>query len=165
MNHDGNLDERLAYFDTEELWFPEWEHGGPYWTNPQAFERHNLGPWYFPTLGVDFLLILDVDYRAVYAFDRTNTFVRGETYPSSPLRQLAMERPAQLSLLRLGGTFFWVAGGTGEADHGCRLRCGYLLGRAGWPVIVVDDDGHGLGSLNPACVRLDRRAPDQVEWV
>ena len=26
--HDGNLDEHMAYFDTEELWFPEWEHGG-----------------------------------------------------------------------------------------------------------------------------------------
>ena len=26
--HDGNLDEYMAYFDTEELWFPEWEHGG-----------------------------------------------------------------------------------------------------------------------------------------
>ncbi len=24
VNHDGNLDERMAYFDTEELWFPEW---------------------------------------------------------------------------------------------------------------------------------------------
>ncbi len=28
VNHDGNLDERLAYFDTEELWFPEWDHEG-----------------------------------------------------------------------------------------------------------------------------------------
>ena len=30
--HDGNLDERMAYFDTEELWFPEWEHQGLPWT-------------------------------------------------------------------------------------------------------------------------------------
>ena len=29
--HDGNLDERMAYYDTEELWFPEWEHGGTPW--------------------------------------------------------------------------------------------------------------------------------------
>ena len=33
--HDGNLDERMAYFDTEELWFPEWEHGGTPWDNPE----------------------------------------------------------------------------------------------------------------------------------
>ena len=41
INHDGNLDERLAYFDTEELWFPEWEHGGTPWNNPEGYEKHN----------------------------------------------------------------------------------------------------------------------------
>lgn len=41
VNHDGNLDERIAYYDTEELWFPEWEHGGPQWKNPQGYEKHN----------------------------------------------------------------------------------------------------------------------------
>ncbi len=39
--HDGNLDERFAYFATEELWFPEWEHGGTPWENPQGYEKHN----------------------------------------------------------------------------------------------------------------------------
>lgn len=41
VNHDGNLDERIAYFDTEELWFPEWEHGGTPWDNPKGYEKHN----------------------------------------------------------------------------------------------------------------------------
>ncbi len=41
VSHDGNLDERLAYFDTEELWFPEWEHMGTPWTNPAGYEKHN----------------------------------------------------------------------------------------------------------------------------
>jgi dipeptidyl aminopeptidase/acylaminoacyl peptidase len=40
-NHDGNLDERMAYFDTEELWFPEWDHRGTPWTNPEGYEKHN----------------------------------------------------------------------------------------------------------------------------
>jgi dipeptidyl aminopeptidase/acylaminoacyl peptidase len=40
VNHDGNLDERMAYFDTEELWFPEWEHGLP-WEDPEAYAKHN----------------------------------------------------------------------------------------------------------------------------
>ena len=34
--HDGNLDERMAYFDTEELWFPEWEHKGLPWVDAGA---------------------------------------------------------------------------------------------------------------------------------
>jgi dipeptidyl aminopeptidase/acylaminoacyl peptidase len=41
VNHDGNLDERMAYFDTEELWFPEWDHIGTPWDNPQGYEKHN----------------------------------------------------------------------------------------------------------------------------
>lgn len=41
VNHDGNLDERFAYYDTEELWFPEWDHGGTPWGNPEGYEKHN----------------------------------------------------------------------------------------------------------------------------
>ncbi len=41
INHDGNLDERMAYFDTEELWFPEWDHVGTPWNNPKGYEKHN----------------------------------------------------------------------------------------------------------------------------
>ncbi|RMF71414.1 MAG: S9 family peptidase [Acidobacteria bacterium] len=41
VNHDGNLDERFAYFDTEELWFPEWDHMGTPWENPEGYEKHN----------------------------------------------------------------------------------------------------------------------------
>jgi dipeptidyl aminopeptidase/acylaminoacyl peptidase len=41
VNHDGNLDERMAYFDTEELWFPEWDHLGTPWENPRHYEKHN----------------------------------------------------------------------------------------------------------------------------
>ncbi|MFO7980344.1 MAG: S9 family peptidase [Candidatus Aminicenantes bacterium] len=41
VNHDGNLDERFAYYATEELWFPEWDHMGTPWTNPEGYEKHN----------------------------------------------------------------------------------------------------------------------------
>jgi len=37
--HDGNLDELTAYYDTEELWFPEWEHGGPAYANPTGYTK------------------------------------------------------------------------------------------------------------------------------
>jgi dipeptidyl aminopeptidase/acylaminoacyl peptidase len=56
VNHDGNLDERFAYFDTEELWFPEWEHGGPPWENPEGYVKHNpidhVAKWKTPMLVV-----------------------------------------------------------------------------------------------------------------
>jgi dipeptidyl aminopeptidase/acylaminoacyl peptidase len=54
VTHAGNLDERFAYFATEELWFPEWEHGGTPWENPEGFTRHNpidyVKNWKTPTL-------------------------------------------------------------------------------------------------------------------
>jgi dipeptidyl aminopeptidase/acylaminoacyl peptidase len=64
--HDGNLDERMAYFDTEELWFPEWEKGGTPWENPEGYELFNpidhVQNWHVPTLVIHGAL----DYRVVY---------------------------------------------------------------------------------------------------
>ena len=54
VNHDGNLDERMAYYDTEELWFPEWEHGGTPFERPEGFTKHNpidhVAKWKTPML-------------------------------------------------------------------------------------------------------------------
>jgi dipeptidyl aminopeptidase/acylaminoacyl peptidase len=56
VTHDGNLDERFAYFDTEELWFPEWEHGGTPWDAGSTYGRHNpldhVAAWRAPMLVV-----------------------------------------------------------------------------------------------------------------
>ncbi len=41
VNHDGLFDNRSMYYSTEELWFPAWEHGGPYHDNPAEHERSN----------------------------------------------------------------------------------------------------------------------------
>ncbi len=41
VNHDGNIDERMAYLATEELWFPEWDHHGTPWDNPDGYRNHN----------------------------------------------------------------------------------------------------------------------------
>ena len=63
--HDGNLDERMAYYDTEELWFPEWENGGTPWT-AKNFGHHNpidyVKNWKTPTL----VIHGQKDYRVVY---------------------------------------------------------------------------------------------------
>jgi dipeptidyl aminopeptidase/acylaminoacyl peptidase len=63
--HDGNLDERVAYFDTEELWFPEWDHNGTPWENPDGYEKQNpinfVKNWKTPMLVVHSAL----DFRVV----------------------------------------------------------------------------------------------------
>jgi dipeptidyl aminopeptidase/acylaminoacyl peptidase len=56
VNHDGNLDENFAYYDTEELWFPEWDHGGLPWEKPEGYTKHNpidlVSKWRLPMLVV-----------------------------------------------------------------------------------------------------------------
>ena len=63
--HDGSLDETMAYYDTEELWFPEWEHGGTPWENPEGYAKHSpvrfVGNWKTPELVIHGAL----DYRVV----------------------------------------------------------------------------------------------------
>jgi len=63
--HDGNLDEYMAYFDTEELWFPEWEHGGTPWKNPEGYRKFSpatyLKSWKTPEL----VIHGNRDYRVV----------------------------------------------------------------------------------------------------
>jgi len=63
--HDGNLDEQMAYYDTEELWFPEWDHIGTPWENPEHYAKHNpinfVKNWKTPMLVIHGAL----DYRVV----------------------------------------------------------------------------------------------------
>jgi dipeptidyl aminopeptidase/acylaminoacyl peptidase len=65
INHDGNLDERMAYYDTEELWFPEWDHEGTPWENPEGYRKHSpvnlVQNWKTPQLVIHGAL----DYRVV----------------------------------------------------------------------------------------------------
>jgi len=39
VNHAGLFDQRAMYYTTEELWFPEWEQGGPYYDDPADHEK------------------------------------------------------------------------------------------------------------------------------
>ena len=41
VNHDGVFDNRMMYYSTEELWFTEWENGGPQYENPRSYEQFN----------------------------------------------------------------------------------------------------------------------------
>jgi len=61
--HDGIFDNRTMYYSTEELWFTEWENGGPEYRNPAAYAKHNpvdyVSKWKTPTLVIHGQL----DYR------------------------------------------------------------------------------------------------------
>ena len=52
--HDGIFDTRMGYYDTEELWFDEWEHHGTPWEQPEAYEKFNpadlVAKWKTPML-------------------------------------------------------------------------------------------------------------------
>lgn len=39
VSHDGVFDLRSMYGGTEELWFVEWEFRGPFWDQPELYER------------------------------------------------------------------------------------------------------------------------------
>ncbi|MES2151238.1 MAG: S9 family peptidase [Pseudomonadota bacterium] len=41
VNHDGVFDTRGMAYATEEIWFTEWENGGPYYEVPQLHEKFN----------------------------------------------------------------------------------------------------------------------------
>ncbi len=67
VNHAGLFDNRMMYYTTEELWFPEWDHDGPYHENPAAHEKSNpanhVMAWKSPMLVIHGAL----DYRVPYS--------------------------------------------------------------------------------------------------
>jgi dipeptidyl aminopeptidase/acylaminoacyl peptidase len=67
VQHDGVFDARAMAYETEELWFDEWEHGGhPYYEAPQEFERWNpvnfVNNWRTPQL----VITSEKDFRIPY---------------------------------------------------------------------------------------------------
>jgi dipeptidyl aminopeptidase/acylaminoacyl peptidase len=67
VQHDGVFDARAMAYETEELWFDEWEHGQhPYYEAPQEFERWNpvnfVQNWKTPQL----VITSENDFRIPY---------------------------------------------------------------------------------------------------
>jgi dipeptidyl aminopeptidase/acylaminoacyl peptidase len=67
VQHDGVFDARAMAYETEELWFDEWEHGGKaYFEDPQAFEKWNpvnyVAKWKTPQL----VITGEKDFRIPY---------------------------------------------------------------------------------------------------
>jgi dipeptidyl aminopeptidase/acylaminoacyl peptidase len=67
VQHDGVFDARAMAYETDELWFDEWEHGGKtYYEDPAAFEKWNpvnhVTAWKTPQL----VITSEGDYRIPY---------------------------------------------------------------------------------------------------
>ena len=56
VNHDGVFDTRAMGYETEELWFTEWENGGTVFDKPENYEKFNplnhVDKWSVPMLVV-----------------------------------------------------------------------------------------------------------------
>ena len=63
VNHDGVFDQRAMYYSTEELWFPEREHGKPEYEDPKAYAAFDpvrfVNEWQTPML----VIHGSMDYR------------------------------------------------------------------------------------------------------
>jgi dipeptidyl aminopeptidase/acylaminoacyl peptidase len=67
VQHDGVFDARAMAYETEELWFDEWEHGKhPYYEAPEEFEKWNpvnhVTAWKTPML----VVTSEKDFRIPY---------------------------------------------------------------------------------------------------
>lgn len=67
VQHDGVFDARAMAYETEELWFDEWEHGGhPYYEAPAEYEKWNpvnyVQNWKTPML----VITGEKDFRIPY---------------------------------------------------------------------------------------------------
>ncbi len=90
VQHDGVFDARAMAYETEELWFDEWEHGQhPYYEAPQEFEKWNpvnfVKNWKTPQLVVtsenDFRIPYTQGIAAFTALQRRNIPSRLEIFP------------------------------------------------------------------------------------
>jgi dipeptidyl aminopeptidase/acylaminoacyl peptidase len=90
VQHDGVFDARAMAYETDELWFDEWEHGGhPYYETPAEYEKWNpvnyVQNWRTPQLVVtsenDFRIPYTQGIAAFTALQRRNIPSRLLIYP------------------------------------------------------------------------------------
>jgi acylaminoacyl-peptidase len=90
VDHDGVFDDRMMGYETEELWFSEWEHDhATVWENPANYEKFNpidhVKDWSKPILVIhsakDFRIPLDQGIAAFTAAQRKGIPSEFLTFP------------------------------------------------------------------------------------
>ncbi|ABQ67460.1 peptidase S9, prolyl oligopeptidase active site domain protein [Rhizorhabdus wittichii RW1] len=89
VTHAGVFDARAMAYETEELWFDEWEHGGPYFEVPANYEKWNpvnhVAAWKTPMLVIhgekDFRIPYTQGIAAFTAAQRRGIESRLVVYP------------------------------------------------------------------------------------
>ncbi|WOK36565.1 S9 family peptidase [Sphingomonas sp. C3-2] len=119
INHAGVFDARAMAYETEELWFDEWEHGGPYFQNPAEFEKWNpvnhVTNWKTPMLVIhgekDFRIPYTQGLAAFTALQRRNVPSRLVMFPDENHWILKPKNSIQW----YGEVFDWLGKWTGKA--------------------------------------------------
>ena len=89
VEHDGIFDQRSMAYGTEELWFAEWEFGGPYYAAKDTYERWNpvnaVEKWKTPELVIhsekDFRVPLEQGIMTFTALQRRGIESRFLSFP------------------------------------------------------------------------------------
>ncbi|NOZ93427.1 MAG: S9 family peptidase [Acidobacteria bacterium] len=123
--HDGNLDEYMGYFDTEELWFPEWEHRGTPWTNPEGYRKlspvNYLKNWKTPELVIhgnrDYRVVDTQGLGTFNALQRLGIPSRLLYYPDESHWVLKPENSIQWHHVVLDWIDRWTGTGKSEASQ------------------------------------------------
>jgi dipeptidyl aminopeptidase/acylaminoacyl peptidase len=119
VQHDGVFDARAMAYETEELWFDEWEHGGhPYYEAPQEYEKWNpvnhVTAWKTPQLVItgenDFRIPYTQGIAAFTALQRRNIPSRLLVFPDENHWVLKPKNSVQWYDEVLGWMGRWMGG-------------------------------------------------------
>jgi dipeptidyl aminopeptidase/acylaminoacyl peptidase len=89
VDHDGVFDNRIMGYETEELWFAEWENKGTPWEHPENYEKYNpvdyVKNWRVPMLVIhsekDFRIPVEQGIGAFTALQRSGIPSQFLTFP------------------------------------------------------------------------------------
>jgi dipeptidyl aminopeptidase/acylaminoacyl peptidase len=124
VEHDGVFDARAMAYETEELWFDEWEHGGhPYYEAPEEFEKWNpvnhVTAWKTPQLVItsesDFRIPYTQGLAAFTALQRRNIPSRLLIFPDENHWVLKPKNSVQWYDEVFGWMGRWIGGGAPAA--------------------------------------------------
>lgn len=123
VNHDGIFDTRSFYYETEELWFPEHDFGGPEFAVPENYERWNpirhVANWRTPMLVIhgdrDFRIPVTQGLATFTALQRRGIASRLLVFPDENHWVLSPRNSLQWHREVYGWLDRWIGAGTNAA--------------------------------------------------